>query len=406
MQQGRDTSGVDSLLSQAKVIESMENSVAGGRGRGRGRGRGLNISGGRGRGLVPVDPNGLQSNFSAGRGRVTDAELFAVPDASVLNVNSYVLPRELDDFHAKQIQSARVSKSNIDCPAPVISKQYSEKKAQCPVLNNIICLKCKHICAPPFMSCPDGHLFCNNCIKGLEKCVVCEHKEITSRQLGLESIVMAMQWPCEFSEKGCTSVLKIDTMKEHTANCRYKSYQKCILDGCNKYVSSDKNALAKHLKDCHNCQILKIPFSCSSKRAVFKTCFQVNDYVKYNIDCNKVFETVHVLETHDNFFFCKIEETMNALMFKCYTIGDSVESECGFYCSREFKQTGNSFVHMICEPVISITDKSLGKRKMEEYEPIFSFDKKKVHILSKSTGNDLKRKVECTLKIGKLRNVQ
>ena len=49
MQHDRDTSGVDSLLSQAKVIESLENSVVGGRGRG--RGRGLNIPGGRGRGL-------------------------------------------------------------------------------------------------------------------------------------------------------------------------------------------------------------------------------------------------------------------------------------------------------------------------------------------------------------------
>jgi len=387
MEQGRDTSGVDSLLSQAKAIELIENSVGGG------RGRGLNISGGRGRGLVPVDQNGMQFKFSGGRGRGTHAATFAVPDALVLNVNSYVLPRELVDFH------------EIAQLPPVISKNDSEKKAQCAVLNNTICLKCQHICAPPFMSCPDGHLFCNECIKGLAKCNVCEHKEITSRQLGLESIVMAMEWPCEFSEKGCRSVLKMDMMKEHTAKCRYKTYQKCIVDGCKEYVSSEKHAFAKHLKDCHKCKFLKIPLSCSSKRAVFKTCFTVTDYVKDNIDCKKVFETVHVLETHDNFFFCKIIETMNTLTFECYTIGDCVESECGFYCSRGFKQTGNSFMHMICEPIISITEKTLGKRKMEEYEPVFSFEKTKAHILSKSTVNDSKKIVECTVKIGKLRNV-
>jgi len=383
MEQGRDTSGVDSLLSQAKAIELIENSVGGG------RGRGLNISGGRGRGLVPVDQNGMQFKFSGGRGRGTHAATFAIPDALVLNVNSYVLPCELVDFH----KNAHISKND------------SEKKAQCAVLNNTICLKCQHICAPPFMSCPDGHLFCNECIKGLAKCNVCEHKEITSRQLGLESIVMAMEWPCEFSEKGCRSVLKMDMMKEHTAKCRYKTYQKCIVDGCKEYVSSEKHAFAKHLKDCHKCKFLKIPLSCSSKRAVFKTCFTVTDYVKDNIDCKKVFETVHVLETHDNFFFCKIIETMNTLTFECYTIGDCVESEYGFYCSRGFKQTGTSFMHMICEPIISITEKTLGKRKMEEYEPVFSFEKTKAHILSKSTVNDSKKIVECTVKIGKLRNV-
>ena len=399
MQHDRDTSGVDSLLSQAKVIELMENSV-GGR-RGRGRGRGLNISAGRGR----VDQNGVQFNFSGGRGRGTRAAPFAESDALVSNVNSYVLPHELVDFHAKQIENAGLPDANKHCPASVISKNDSEKKVQCPVLNNIICLKCQNICAPPFMSCSDGHLFCNDCIKGLEKCHVCEHKQITSRQLGLESIVMAMEWPCKFSEKGCRSVLKMDMMKEHTAKCTYKAYQKCIIDGCKEYVSSDKHALAKHMIDCHNCKILKIPLSCSSKRAVFKTCFKVNDYVKDKIDCKKICETVNVLETDDNFFFCKITETMNTLTFKCYTIGDSVESECGFYCSRGFKQNGNSFMHMICEPIISITEKSLGKRKMEEYEPVFSFDKKKIHILSKSTGKDSKNFVECTVKIGKLRNV-
>jgi len=383
MEQGRDTSGVDSLLSQAKAIELIENSVGGG------RGRGLNISGGRGRGLVPVDQNGMQFKFSGGRGRGTHAATFAIPDALVLNVNSYVLPCELVDFH----KNAHISKND------------SEKKAQCAVLNNTICLKCQHICAPPFMSCPDGHLFCNECIKGLAKCNVCEHKEITSRQLGLESIVMAMEWPCEFSEKGCRSFLKMDMMKEHTAKCRYKTYQKCIVDGCKEYVSSEKHAFAKHLKDCHKCKFLKIPLSCSSKRAVFKTCFTVTDYVKDNIDCKKVFETVHVLETHDNFFFCKIIETMNTLTFECYTIGDCVESEYGFYCSRGFKQTGTSFMHMICEPIISITEKTLGKRKMEKYEPVFSFEKTKAHILSKSTVNDSKKIVECTVKIGKLRNV-
>lgn len=145
--------------------------------------------------------------------------------------------------------------------------------------------------------------------------------------------------------------------------------------------------------------------SCNSKRAIFKTSFIVTDYVKDKIDCKRELETMHIVETHDNFFFCKTMETMNSFTFKCYTIGDSTESECGFYCTRAFKQIGGSFEHMSCEPIISISEKSLGKRKMEEYESLFSLDKTKARILCKSVGNNSKEIVECTVKIGKLRPV-
>jgi len=142
--------------------------------------------------------------------------------------------------------------------------------------------------------------------------------------------------------------------------------------------------------------------SCNSKRAMFKTNFRVTDYIKDKIDCKKKLDTMHILETRDNFFFFKITETMHNLTFKCYTIGDSLESECGFYCSRGFKEIGTSFEHMICEPIISITEKLLGKRKMEEYESLFPLDKTKARILYKSVGSDSQKIVECTVKIGKL----
>jgi len=57
MNPARDTSGVDRLLAQARVFDSQESLVAGGRGQGRGRGR------------MPVDQNGMLLNLAGGRGR-------------------------------------------------------------------------------------------------------------------------------------------------------------------------------------------------------------------------------------------------------------------------------------------------------------------------------------------------
>jgi len=95
----RDTSGVDNLLSQAQVLDSHDDSLARGRGRGRGRGR------------MPVDQNGMLLNLAGGRGRGTFIP--TLPAAAVVqplnsSVNSYVLPRELVDFHAHQNANARI----------------------------------------------------------------------------------------------------------------------------------------------------------------------------------------------------------------------------------------------------------------------------------------------------------
>jgi len=318
MYKGRDTSGVDSLLLQARLIELQENSVAAGRG----RGRGLELT---------ASPN----NLAAGRGRVTGTHFnLAVGIVVDSVVNSYVLPQRLVDFH------------KILAAAPLNPPQGRPSPTRGPLVGGS-----------------------RGGAEGLKGPLA--HKPLN----GLE--------------------LTADPNGMH----------KCIVEGCEEKVSSDKLAFVKHMTDFHKCNVLKVPVSCNSKRAIFKTSFKVTDYVKDKIDCKRELETMHIVETHDNFFFCKTMETMNSFTFKCYTIGDSAESECGFYCTRAFQQIGGSFEHMSCEPIISISEKSLGKRKMEEYESLFSLDKTKARILCKSVGNNSKEIVECTVKIGKLRPV-
>ena len=327
MYKGRDTSGVDSLLLQARLIELQENSVAAGRGRGRGL----------------ESPN----NLAAGRGRVTGTHLnLAVGIVVDSVVNSYVLPQRLVDFH---------------------------KILAAPPLN------------PPQAPPPQGG------------------------PLWAKGPPSPTKGPLVGGSRGGAegpfSPLAHKPLNGFELTADPNGMHKCIVEGCEEKVSSDKLAFVKHMTDFHKCNVLKVPVSCNSKRAIFKTSFKVTDYVKDKIDCKRELETMHIVETHDNFFFCKTMETMNSFTFKCYTIGDSAESECGFYCTRAFQQIGGSFEHMSCEPIISISEKSLGKRKMEEYESLFSLDKTKARILCKSVGNNSKEIVECTVKIGKLRPV-
>jgi len=311
MYKGRDTSGVDSLLLQARLIELQENSVAAGRG----RGRGLELTG-------------------TAVGIVVDS------------VNSYVLPQRLVDFH------------KILAAPPLNPPQ-----------------------APPPSGSPEG--------------LWAKGRPSPTSPKGPFRVVGGSRGGAEGHKPLNGFELTADPNGMH----------KCIVEGCEEKVSSDKLAFVKHMTDFHKCNVLKVPVSCNSKRAIFKTSFKVTDYVKDKIDCKRELETMHIVETHDNFFFCKTMETMNSFTFKCYTIGDSAESECGFYCTRAFQQIGGSFEHMSCEPIISISEKSLGKRKMEEYESLFSLDKTKARILCKSVGNNSKEIVECTVKIGKLRPV-
>jgi len=127
--------------------------------------------------------------------------------------------------------------------------------------DGLVCPKCQDICQPPFMSCSDGHLFCNECIKVLEKCGKCDHKNLTSRQLVLEKVATAMNWACYFKQNGCNTVVKLSMLKEHLAQCRYQSHKNCIMNGCEQDVPFNKHAYVKHMQTALKCGIVCIGMS-------------------------------------------------------------------------------------------------------------------------------------------------
>jgi len=349
MSKSNNTSGVDGLLVQAQIIESHNCLSNGGR--------------------MPL----------------------ACREAPVLGhhepVNAYVIPQ---DPVASMSCTSVQPKPNV-----ILVKKYEHAMTE--LRQGIICPRCQDICQPPLMSCPDGHLFCNECIKGLKKCEKCEHENLTNRQLVLEKVAMAMNWNCDFQGNGCRAILKLNTMKEHLAQCRYQKHSSCVLNECKHDVPLDKHAFVKHMKEVHKCEILNVSMNNNVSSKIFKTFFKVNDYLKQKIDHKKEFQTVDIIEIKDNFFCCLVLETMDTISFECYAIGDSMEKESGFHCYRAFRDVEKKCEHQSIDPVISITVGA--KRKDRDSSSIFAIDKKKARFLQKSI-NDCGNVIECFMKIG------
>jgi len=341
MSQSKNTDGVDSLLLQAQILD-------------------------------------MQDLLSDGAGPVPGHDLvYGVP------VNSYVIPQ---DAVASTSDTSVQRKPNV-----IVIKKYEHAMTE--LRQGIICPKCQEICQPPFMSCPDGHLFCNECIKGLKKCEKCEHENLTNRQLLLENVAMAMYWNCDFQKNGCKAVVKLNMLKEHRAQCRYKTHCSCVVNGCKHDVPLDKHAFVKHMKDVHKCHIVNIGINKN-----FKTFFKVNDYLKQKIDCKKEFQTLDIIEINDNFFCILVLETMDTISFQSYSIGDSVENESGFHCYRAFKDSKQKCLYQSIDSVISITETVGAKRNHGDCASMFVMDKKRAHFLHKNVG-DSENVLECFMKI-------
>jgi len=311
-------------------------------------------------------------------------------------VGSLLLQAQILDSRDRLSDGAQDVASMSHKPNVIVVKKYEHAVTE--LRQGIICPKCQEICQPPFMSCPDGHLFCNQCIKGLNKCEKCEHTLITNRQLVLEKIAMAMNWNCDFEENGCKAVFKLNMLKEHIAQCRYKTHSSCVVNGCQHDVPLDKHAFVKHMKDIHNCKIMNIAMNNNLSSKYFKTFLKVNDYLKQKIDRKKEIQTFNVIEIKDNFFCLLVSETMDTISFQSYAIGDSIEKENGFLCYRAFGDGEQKCLHQSIDRVISITETVGMKRKERDCASMFVIDKKKAHFLHKKS-SDSEHVLECVMKI-------
>jgi len=253
-----------------------------------------------------------------------------------------------------------------------LKKAHENKKTRKDVLKELddeaICQYCQDTCTPPFMSCPDGHIFCNKCMKTLPQCSKCNHKDLNCRQRGLEKVAMANDWPCNFKCNGCTSVMKMNKLQEHGDICRYRMQKYCPVDGCDVGFTLNKTLFLKQMKDNHQITPTKID-KYDSKSKFVETNYAMRDYAKDESDLQQNIEAVQIFEVNELFVLLMIEESKNELSFRNYIMGETREHESNFSCSRRFVDEQKKYKYAITEPFISISERVELKRKASTIDP-------------------------------------
>ena len=270
--------------------------------------------------------------------------------------------------------------------------------------DDVNCRYCHDTCTPPFMSCPNGHLFCDSCIKIMPGCQVCTYKNIDCRQHFLEKVAMTKEWPCHHKVNGCGELLKLDKLKDHIDTCRYKIQNCCLIVGCNSGFVLNKIAFVKHMDEIHNIQPIKID-GVDFKSTHVETNYEMTDFLKNDLDLAKKIETVEIYEISQCFFMLIVEETSHDLSFRNYVMGESNEQENRFFCSRRFVDNDKKYKYAIVEPMTSISGRVANKRKyasMQNDEFTFNIKKHKLEAIyhdETKTDCNKRRMVNCLIMI-------
>ncbi|XP_052769951.1 E3 ubiquitin-protein ligase NRDP1-like [Mya arenaria] len=122
-----------------------------------------------------------------------------------------------------------------------------------PVDPNLICGICSAVLEDAVLT-PCGHSFCQSCITtwlarpGTDTCPECR-SHVASRDvkpvLSLRNLINGFDVGCDFNERGCKVILKLDRLKNHLQTC---GYVPVTCAGCEEAVS--RFELASHQIRC------------------------------------------------------------------------------------------------------------------------------------------------------------
>jgi len=294
--------------------------------------------------------------------------------------NAKMVPKADNALHLPNMKEAKTTGNHGNEFDINITKIFNELN------DEVNCLYCHDTCTPPFMSCPNGHLFCSTCIKIMPGCQICTHKKIDCRQHYLEKVAMAREWPCNFRLNGCGEFLKMDKLKNHIDTCRYQIKNYCPIVGCNTGFALNKISFLKHMHENHEIKPVKIS-DMDLKKVHLETKYEMTDFLKKGLDLDKKIETLQIYEIGQCLFILIVQESAQDLSFINYVMGESNEHENRFFCSRRFVDKNKKFIYAIIEPMTSISGRVSKKRKYESIqndEYAFSIKKNKL----KSINND------------------
>ena len=120
---------------------------------------------------------------------------------------------------------------------------YREDRFQTSIAGNFICPICQKVLKDP-VQCRNEHYFCKACItqhlKNSQTCPVCMEK-VTEETLSkppriLTNILNALMINCDHSERGCTELIELVRLEDHTRSCNYKPVT-CPNEKCAKIMN-------------------------------------------------------------------------------------------------------------------------------------------------------------------------
>ena len=119
---------------------------------------------------------------------------------------------------------------------------YREDRFQTSIAGNFICAICQKVLKDP-VQCHNEHYFCKACItqhlKNSQTCPVCMEKvtETLSRPPRIvTNILNALIINCDHSERGCTQLIELVRLEDHTRSCNYKPVT-CPNEKCAKIMN-------------------------------------------------------------------------------------------------------------------------------------------------------------------------
>jgi hypothetical protein len=140
----------------------------------------------------------------------------------------------------------------------------SRKKRQrdAPLADTFNCAICYDFMAGPIFQCKEGHITCDACFERLtqKKCPFCRDP-VLLRSRVLDRVRQYIDIPCLYK---CGKVLfGLDAWKLHNVSCSSKICHKCPFDGCCENVPED--SLKEHTANCRF-RVVACPLSTSSHK--------------------------------------------------------------------------------------------------------------------------------------------
>jgi E3 ubiquitin-protein ligase SIAH1 len=121
------------------------------------------------------------------------------------------------------------------------------------LLLELECPVCTEYMLPPITLCQNGHNICNSCKPKLDRCPSCNSEFTVVRNISLENMCRKVNFPCKYTENGCTEILPMDSIIKHQPECSHAIY-KCPFVitslGCpwTGFITDMKD----HIKSQHN----------------------------------------------------------------------------------------------------------------------------------------------------------